>query len=101
MDIDEVVSNIEYIANVFGIKNQQCKLIEELSELIKELAADIANNRDISEKTIMEIADVNILINQILYLSTTKEYNSKEKLSDAIEYKLKRTIHRIKTNYYK
>lgn len=96
MDIEQINKNIEYIADNFGIRNQQLKLIEECSELIKELALDVAKARDITDKTISEIADVNILINQILYLS-----NSKDKLKQQIEFKLERTIKRIKEDYYK
>lgn len=100
MDIEEINSSVESIANTFGIRNQQLKLIEELSELIKEIAIDISNNRDISEATILEIADVNILINQIIYLSNKGNYKIREDLQKAIEYKLMRTIHRIKIGYY-
>ena len=62
---------------------------------------DIAKGQIVSENTISEIADVNILINQILYLSSDDEYNAKEKLKNNIEYKLRRTMQRINEGYYK
>lgn len=96
MDIEQIKINIEEIADNFGIRKQQLKLIEEASELIRSLAMDIAKGKDISEETISEIADVNILINQILYLS-----NSKDEVKKQIEFKLERTIERIKKGYYK
>ena len=101
MGIEEVVKNIELIADTFGLKSQQLKLIEELGELTRELSKDIANNRSISDNTLSEIADVKILINQILYLVEKEDINVYEKLRSNTEYKLKRTIQRINTNYYK
>ena len=101
MGIEEVVKNIELIADTFGLKSQQLKLIEELGELTRELSKDIANNRSISDNTLSEIADVKILINQILYLVEKEDINVYEKLRNNTEYKLKRTIQRINTNYYK
>ena len=101
MGIEEVVKNIELIADTFGIKNQQLKLIEELGELTRELSKDLANNRNISDNTLSEIADVKILLNQLLYLVEKEDINVYEKLRNNTEYKLKRTIQRINTNYYK
>ena len=98
MNIEEINGAIKEIADTFKIRNQ---LIEELGELTKEISKDIANRREISDDTISEIADVNILINQILYLSSNKDYNSKEKLKEQLEYKLQRTIQRINIGYYK
>ena len=100
MNIEEINGAIKEIADNFGLVTQQLKLIEELGELTREISKDIANGREISDETISEIADVNILINQILYLSSNKDYNSKEKLKEHIEYKLQRTLKRIEEGYY-
>lgn len=100
MNIEEINGAIKEIADNFGLVTQQLKLIEELGELTKEISKDIANGREISDETTSEIADVNILINQILYLSSNKDYNSKEKLKEHIEYKLQRTLRRIEEGYY-
>lgn len=100
MNIEEINRAIKEIADTFKIRNQQLKLIEELGELTREISKDIANGRKISDDTISEIADVNILINQILHLSSNKDYNSKEKLKEHIEYKLQRTLKRIEEGYY-
>ena len=89
------------IADTFGPKNQRLKLIEELSELIKELSLDVAYDRQITQNTINEIADVLILIDQVLYLEEKDGLNANQLLEDSIEFKLERTIKRIKEGYYK
>ena len=88
------------IADTFGPKNQRLKLIEELSELIKELSLDVAYDRQITQNTINEIADVLILIDQVLYLEEKNGLNANQLLEDAIEYKIYRTLKRIASNYY-
>ena len=88
------------IADTFEPKNQRLKLIEELSELIKELSLDVAYDRQITQKTINEIADVLILIDQVLYLEEKDGLNANQLLEDSIEYKIYRTLKRIASNYY-
>ena len=87
------------IADTFGDK-QKLKLIEELSELIKELSLDVAYDRQITQNTINEIADVLILIEQVLYQEESAGLNANQLLEDAIEYKIYRTLKRIASNYY-
>ena len=87
------------IADTFGDK-QKLKLIEELSELTRELALDVSHNREITQNTINEIADTLILIEQILYLAEKNGLNANQLLEDAIEYKVYRTLKRIASNYY-
>ena len=87
------------IADTFGDK-QKLKLIEELSELTRELALDVSHNREITQNTINEIADTLILIEQILYLAEKNGLNANQLLEDAIEYKIYRTLKRITSNYY-
>ena len=87
------------IADTFGDK-QKLKLIEELSELTRELALDVSHNREITQNTINEIADTLILIEQILYLAEKNGLNANQLLENAIEYKIYRTLKRIASNYY-
>ena len=87
------------IADTFGDK-QKLKLIEELSELTRELALDVSHNREITQNTINEMADTLILIEQILYLAEKNGLNANQLLEDAIEYKIYRTLKRIASNYY-
>ena len=99
MNIIERNKAIMKIADTFGDK-QKLKLIEELSELTRELALDVSHNREITQNTINEIADTLILIEQILYLAEKNGLNANQLLEDAIEYKIYRTLKRIASNYY-
>ena len=99
MKIAEKNKAIMKIADTFGDK-QKLKLIEELSELTRELALDVSHNREITQNTINEIADTLILIDQILYLAEKNGLNANQLLEDAIEYKIYRTLKRIASNYY-
>ena len=87
------------IADTVGDK-QKLKLIEELSELTRELALDVSHNREITQNTINEIDDTLILIEQILYLAEKNGLNANQLLESAIEYKIYRTLKRIASNYY-
>ena len=100
MNLIEKNKAIMKIADTFGDK-QKLKLIEELSELTRELALDVSHNREITQNTINEIADTLILIDQILYLAEKNGLNANQLLEDAIEYKIYRTLKRIASNYYK
>ena len=99
MNFIERQKAIMKIADTFGDK-QKLKLIEELSELTRELALDVSHNREITQNTINEIADTLILIEQILYLAEKNGLNANQLLEDAIEYKIYRTLKRIASNYY-
>ena len=99
MNIVDKNKAIMKIADTFGDK-QKLKLIEELSELTRELALDVSHNREITQNTINEIADTLILIEQILYLAEKNGLNANQLLEDAIEYKIYRTLKRIASNYY-
>ena len=99
MNIADKNKAIMKIADTFGDK-QKLKLIEELSELTRELALDVSHNREITQNTINEMADTLILIEQILYLAEKNGLNANQLLEDAIEYKIYRTLKRIASNYY-
>ena len=99
MNIADKNKAIMKIADTFGDK-QKLKLIEELSELTRELALDVSHNREITQNTINEIADTLILIEQILYLAEKNGLNANQLLEDAIEYKIQRTLKRIEEGYY-
>ena len=46
------------------------------------------------------LADVLILIDQVLYQEESTGLNANQLLEDAIEYKIYRTLKRIASNYY-
>ena len=97
MNIDEINGAIRTIADTFKNPSQQLKLIEELGELTREISKDIATGREISNDTISEIADVNILINELIHLAGE---GTKEKVKEQIEHKIQRTLKRIESGYY-
>lgn len=95
MNIDVAKGLARQIVEHFGKENQEEKLLEELEELKEELKINIKQDT-ITENTISEMADVHILIAQLLL-----KYDKQEEYNAAVEYKLERTIKRIKEGYYK
>lgn len=74
---------ITKIADHFGLENQRIKIIEECSELITAIAKNDLEN--ITE----EIADVLIMVQQLMYL-----YDIEDNVKEMIEFKIKRTVER-------
>ena len=82
--------NLRIIADHYGLKNQLRQLAEECSELAVE-ANHSARKGSITVRLIEEIADVEIMIEQIRYLAGIQE-------SDIVQtrfYKLERQMKRI------
>ena len=72
--------------------------IEECAELIQCITKILRGRMKPNDISICEeIADVNILINQLLHLAGE---GTKEKVKKQIEYKLQRTLKRIESGYY-
>lgn len=94
MGIKTTMSFLREIAGHFGKKNQEAKLVEELGELLKELSINIRENT-VTENTVSEMADVHILIEQLLEI-----YGKQEEFNEEVARKIKRTIERIKDGYY-
>ena len=90
MEINFDKEKLQIISNYFGLENQKLKLIEESSELIKELAKN--NNQ---EHILEEMSYTLIVLYQ--YILLTKSNN---KINKIIKYKINRTIERIKNGYY-
>lgn len=74
---------LKEIADYYGINVQTLKLIEELSELIRALCRQDYDN------IIEELADVEIMLEQVKYLGN---YNTEE----AKYYKIERQLKRMK-----
>lgn len=77
------------IANFYGIDSQSLIAIEEMSELTKELCKDqrgYDRNKDIIE----ELADVSIMIEQLIAL-----YDCEKEVSDMIDFKVNRQLRRM------
>ena len=86
--IDE--EKVKRIADYYGLKNQLKQLAEECSELSVEALHYIREGRGI-ERISEEIADVLIMIQQIIYLLK----NDTEKLEKYADFKLDRQLGRI------
>ena len=81
---------IQTIADHYGIKKQLRQLAEECSELAVE--ASHSARKGTTVKIIEEIADVQIMIEQIIYLAKIDKCD----IEDCINYKLERQMKRIK-----
>ena len=81
---------LQMIADHYGIKKQLRQLAEECSELAVE--ASHSARKGTTVKIIEEMADVEIMIEQIIYLSKIDKCD----IEDCINYKLDRQIKRIK-----
>lgn len=76
----------------YGLRHQKIKAVEELAELIVALQKDIlSGNEGLSQDVLEEIADVHIMLTQLL-----DDDNYKTEVSSIVDKKLKRQIQRIK-----
>lgn len=66
----ESSSDRNRIAEFFGIKTQTNQLIEEMSELTQALCK---RNRGIKSNIVEELADVRLVLNQMIYLMDCEE----------------------------
>lgn len=81
---------IKKIADNYGIKRQLHQLAEECSELAVE--ASHSARKGTTVKIIEEMADVEIMIEQIVYLAKI----DRKDIDECIQYKLERQMVRIK-----
>ncbi len=86
MTEQEIEQNIQKIADYYGLDNQLNKTIEECAELIQALV-----KLESRENTIEEIADVQIMLKQMLYL-----LDCEEEVEKVMEYKINRQLERIR-----
>ena len=78
------------IADHYGIERQLHQLAEECSELAVE--ASHSARKGVTVKIIEEMADVEIMIEQIVYLAKI----DRKDIEECIQYKLERQMKRIK-----
>lgn len=79
------------ILHHYGLQHQKAKTIEELGELIVALQKDLlAETEGLSPEVLEEIADVHIMITQLL-----DDEADKTQVSLIVSRKLKRQIRRI------
>lgn len=72
------------------------KLLEETGELIQSIATDVRNEEGISVNTVSEMADVIIVLTQILM-----QENGMDMFQYELNRKLDRTLKRLEEGYYK
>ena len=76
----------------YGLRHQKANAIEELAELIVSLQKDLLVGKEsLSREVKEEIADVHIMLMQLL-----DDESDKEEVSCIVHKKLKRQIRRIK-----
>lgn len=82
---------IEKIANLYGIEHQNIKLVEEMAELTDAITKLITNIRTpkMREAYISELADVKIVLEQVIYLA------GRDKVENEIKKKIERQIQRV------
>ena len=85
--IDE--EKVKEIAEHYGIKNQLRQLAEECSELSVESSHSARKGTTV--KIIEEMADVMIMIEQVIYLAKIDKCD----IEDCINYKINRQLKRI------
>ena len=88
---DRYIKIIINIINQYGETSQVLQSIEEMSELTKELLKNINRNENNEKEIIQEIADVIIMITQLVMIYKIDV----EKIYGAIEYKLERQEKRM------
>ena len=82
-------TRIKTIADHYGIKEQLRQLSEECCELAVE--ANHSARKGVTVKIIEEMADVLIMIEQVIYLANIDKCD----IEDCIDYKLNRQLERI------
>ncbi len=90
--IKGIIENTKFIeiADHYGIEKQLHQLAEECSELAVE--ASHSARKGVTVKIIEEMADVEIMIEQIVYLAKI----DRKDIEECIQYKLERQMKRIK-----
>ena len=83
-------TRIMEIADHYGIEKQLHQLAEECSELAVE--ASHSARKGVTVKIIEEMADVEIMVEQIIYLAKI----DRKDIEECIQYKLERQMKRIR-----
>lgn len=92
MNIERMIKNpfVTTIADHYGIERQLHQLAEECAELAVE--ASHSARKGVTVKIIEEMADVLLMIEQVIYLSNI----AIEDIDECIRFKIDRQLERIK-----
>ena len=84
---------LKEIADHYGLRTQSLKLIEEMAELTQSLSKLLINPYDgsIVENVEEEIADVNVMLKQLIYLCGIGD-----EVNEIMHQKIARQLERIK-----
>ena len=88
---EKYIEIIQQIVNKYDKNSQVLQTVEEMSELTKELIKNINRNKENEAEIILEIADVQIMLMQLIEIYKIDG----NKLLGAIEYKLLRQKERM------
>lgn len=88
---ERYIKIIQDIINHYKKEDQVLQTVEEMSELTKELIKNINRNKENETEIILEIADVQIMLMQLIEIYKIDG----NKLLGAMEYKLLRQKERI------
>ena len=88
---EKYIEIIQQILNKYDKNQQVLQTVEEMSELTKELIKNINRNKENEAEIILEIADVQIMLMQLIEIYKIDG----NKLLGAIEYKLLRQKDRM------
>lgn len=91
---EKYIKIIKDIVNKYSKEEQVMQTIEEMSELTKELIKNINRNKENETEIILEIADVEIMLAQLILIYDIDP----DKLQGAIEYKLLRQKERMEND---
>ena len=91
---EKYIEIIQQIVNKYDKNSQVLQTVEEMSELTKELIKNINRNKDNEAEIILEIADVQIMLMQLIEIYKIDG----NKLLGAIEYKLLRQKERMEND---
>ena len=97
VDAKPITERLKLIADHFGFDAQAEKLIEEMAELIvaiKHLKKRDGNEADHLANFVEELADVKIMVDQLVYLND-KAAPEDYSVRSEIEFKVNRTMQRI------
>lgn len=83
-------TRIKTIADHYGIESQLHQLAEECSELVVE--ASHSARKGVTVKIIEEMADVLLMIEQVIYLANI----AIDDINECIQFKIDRQLERIK-----
>ena len=86
----EMLQLADGIREYYGVAHQLNKLVEEMSELTREIMKYNNDGKDNVDSMLSEMADVNVLMMQLEIALDTGAYSIDERMIDKIDREVKR-----------